>query len=245
MSEITAGACGCGCGCGSAAPRLTPEQRSSGYLLAAELLLYPAERDPGAVAEYRDSLAGWEEAAAIDAFLASPRAVDEEEYLNLLELAPPCPLYLGAYLFEEPSSCRGAGMSERNGYMLDLKASFRHFGFEPDAAEMADFVPLVAEFLSLTADRVVGDSQGVRRRLLVRLVAPALPLMRQRIERYESPYARLLTFLEHLVDDDVLASPEPEEAAGGPLIELPLADLPAFVTPGASAVHNAAKERPL
>src|SRR5690606_35699917 len=106
----------------------------------------------------------------VDAFLASSSATDPDEYLTLLELAPPCPLYLGSYLFEEPNTCRGAGISGRNTYMLELKAIFRHFGLELTGAELADYLPLVAEFLAHSLEHSELDGIGLRRYLLERHV---------------------------------------------------------------------------
>lgn len=189
------------------ATTITAAERGAGYQLVAELFLYPEARDAERALYLRAALRDVPEAELVDAFLATERAHDVAEYLDVLELAPPCPLYLGAYLFEEPASCRGAGMSDRNGYMLDLKATYRHFGLEPDASEMADFLPLVAEFLAMTAETAGNDSAGVRHRMLERMVAPALPVMRERLERYESPYARLIAWLAYLVDDDLRAAP--------------------------------------
>lgn len=214
-------------------PRLTTVQRAAGYRIVAELFLYPDERDMAPVAAWRDALAGAPEARLLDAFLAHERAFDPEEYLDVLELAPPCPLYLGAYLFEEPASCRGAGMSGRNAYMLELKATYRHFGLEPDAGEMADFLPLLAEFLAMTTEDAANDAAGVRLRLLERMVAPALPEMRERLERYESPYAEVIDFLAFLVADDTLAAPPPDPASAGYAAELPVIQ-PPMLAPEAS-----------
>lgn len=207
-------------------PRLTAVQRAAGYRIVAELFLYPDERDMARVASWRGALAGTPEARMLDAFLAHERASDPEEYLDVLELAPPCPLYLGAYLFEEPTSCRGAGMSGRNAYMLELKATYRHFGLEPDGGELADFLPLLAEFLALTAEDAATDAAGVRLRLLERMVAPALPAMRERLGRYESPYAEVIDFLAFLVADDQLAAPPPDPASAGYAAELPVIQPP-------------------
>lgn len=191
-------------------PTLGPTRLAAGYRLVAELLLYPEDRDWTATGAYGAALAGHSAATSLlDAFLTSPRAHDLDEYLTLLELTPPCPLYLGHYLFEEPSSCRGAGVSGRNAYMLELAATYRHFGMEPSGKELADYVPLVAEFLALSLARPQLDGIGLRRRLLERHVAPALPEMRAALRKYESPYVKLVELLELLVADDIASSPGP------------------------------------
>lgn len=190
---------------------LVPEHLSTGYRLAAGALLYPEERDHDALTECRHALEGGPEGqlALLDAFFDSPRAGDPDEYLTLLELAPPCPLYLGSYLFEEPSTCRGAGISGRNAYMLELKAIYRHFGLEPNGAELADYLPLVVEFLDHSLTHPELDGIGLRRYLLERHVLPALPLLQAALEKYESPYAKLIEYLRLLVEDDAASCPDP------------------------------------
>ena len=107
-------------------------QLTSAYCLIAELLLYPEDRDAGRIEVGMARLADapTELRAPLEAFLATPASLGTEEYVATLELAPLAPLYLGSYLFEEPRSCRGAGMSGRNGYMLELANIYRHFGVE-------------------------------------------------------------------------------------------------------------------
>ncbi len=191
-------------------PALAPGSRAAGYMLVAELFLYPEDRDEDAIRELRAALGDSGPATGlIDAFLAAPRASDADEYLTVLELTPPCPLYLGAYLFEEPNSCRGAGVSDRNAYMLELKATYRHFGFDALQRELPDFLPLMAEFLSLTESLRARDGIGLRRRLLEQHVLPALPKMTEGLSKYESPYVDLARALEALVRDDLAGATEP------------------------------------
>lgn len=205
-------------------PALTPGSRAAGYMLVAELFLYPEERDQDAVRDLRSALGLHAPATApLDAFLAAPRAVDVDEYLTVLELTPPCPLYLGAYLFEEPNSCRGAGVSDRNAYMLELKATYRHFGFEALERELPDFLPLMVEFLALTESLRERDGIGLRTRFLEQHVLPALPKMIESLSKYESPYADLARCLEALVRDDLAAGSEPAWQPG----QIP-GDLPVF-----------------
>jgi len=84
------------------------------YRVISELLLNPAFRDEDRVAENLARLGNSPVRDLIERFLASPRAFDVDEYTQILELSPPCPLYLGAYIYEEPSSCRGAGPAARS-----------------------------------------------------------------------------------------------------------------------------------
>lgn len=203
-----------------------PAVLQTAYSLVSSLLLHPEERDASTDQAAQAALAadGSLRLTLLDEFLASPRSVDAGEYLALLELAPPCPLYLGAHLFDEPSTCRGAGMSGRNAYMLELKAIYRHFGLELDGSEMADFLPMVVEFLSISSGRAELDGIGLRRRLIERFVTPALGPMREALVEYESPYEHLISFLEQLLELDVSACQGPawEPALSG--TDLPMID---------------------
>lgn len=175
------------------------------YLLIAELLLHPDERDATRVGALRatlgDALA--DASGPIAEFLNHPLAAAAEEYVQTLELSPPCPLYLGAYLFEEPASCRGAGTSGRNAYMLELAGVFRHFGFEHSGRELPDYLPLLADFLAISLDRHDRDQTGLRRWLLERYVLPALEPLRERLAKYQSPYALLARSLAAVVCEDL------------------------------------------
>lgn len=196
---------------------MSPDSLAAGYRLVAELLLYPEARDPARVSTLWPALAGAPAAvcAPLEGFLAAPGAVSCDEYVQVLELSPPCPLYAGAYLFEEPTTCRGAGTSGRNRYMLELRNLYRHFGLEVGGGELPDFLPLMVDFLWLSLARPERDGIGLRRRLVEVYVAPALEPLRARLERYESPYAALVAALTALVDADR------ERMADGPLWEPP------------------------
>ncbi len=183
----------------------TRQQLAASYRLVAELLLYPEERDPAAVEAGRAALADAPAAMRepIERFIRSERSEDVDEYLAVLELSPPCPLYLGAHIFEEPASCRGAACSGRNAYMLELAGVYRHFGFEIGGGELPDFLPAMTEFLALSLEHGERDRIGLRRRLLERYVHPGLAPMREALERYDTPYALLLAALQATVGRDL------------------------------------------
>lgn len=178
------------------------------YRLIAELLLYPEDRDRAAIEAGLRRLAAAppELKAPIGKFVATPRGEDLDEYLAVLELTPPCPLYLGAYIFEEPTSCRGAGISGRNGYMIELAAIYRHYGYELDKRELADFIPALAEFLAISLEQKERDGIGLRPRLLKTYVQPGLAPMRKALAKFESPYGLLIEALEAAVENDIAAS---------------------------------------
>lgn len=179
---------------------------ASCYRLISELLLYPQDRDESRIAHDRVALGDAPEGVrrAIEAFLAAPRANSEDEYIDVLELDAPCPLYAGAYIYDEPSSCRGAGMSGRNAYMLEVGAVYKHFGFDPSSMELADFLPMMAEFLSLSLAHSDRDSIGLRRRFVEQYLQPALAPLLEKLEKFESPYAHLVKALQVLTEEDAV-----------------------------------------
>ncbi len=83
----------------------------SAYQLIAELLLHPDDRNEATVESLRGELVDAPSAIGgpIAKFLADADSQCRDEYVQTLELSPPCPLYLGAYLFSEPATCRGIG----------------------------------------------------------------------------------------------------------------------------------------
>lgn len=187
-------------------------QMIAAYGLISELFLYPEARDADRVR------AGtlWLESAPrkvrqpITAFLAAPAAADAEEYVRTLELKPLVPLYLGSLLYEEPHSCRGAGMSGRNGYMLELSNIYRHFGVEFAGREMADFVPVVVEFLGLSLERAEIDEIGLRRYFVEELLCNAIESLLSAMRECDSPYGYLVEALRATLAADIALM------AGGP-----------------------------
>ena len=175
------------------------------YQLIAELLLSPGERNPELVTTLRRSLESAlpEVDAWIGKFLGAPGSESPDEYLQTLELSPPCPLYMGAYLFDEPSTCNGVGSSARNSYMIELSGLYRHFGFEVSEHELPDFVPAMIEFLSISLEHQAADTIGLRRRYVQLYVQPGLQPLHEALAKYDSPYVLLIAALESAVEEDV------------------------------------------
>lgn len=209
---------------------MDPSALSAGYRLVAELLLHPDDRDEARITGLRGRASPGlsPELESVDRFRSDPRARSTEEYVQTLELSPPCPLYLGAYLFDEPTSCRGVGTSGRNAYMLELVGIFRHFGVELSGRELPDYVPALVEFLAMSLERADKDRIGLRRRLLEHHVRPALRPLRDQLVKYQSPYAWLIEALEALVAEDLRrmgdqsAWQPPERAREQPARRLPV-----------------------
>ena len=195
-------------------------QLTSAYRLISELFLYPESRDQALIETEVAALQGAsaELLSPIEAFLAAPGSSSVEEYISTLELAPPVPLYLGAHLYEEPESCRGAGMSGRNAYMLELSNIYRHFGVELDGGEMADFVPVIVEFLGLSLNRRDEDQIGLRRYLVETHLLNGIESLLSALRKYESTYACLVDSLRVALAQDI------KQMAGGPKWQPPAKD---------------------
>ena len=195
-------------------------QLASAYRLISELLLYPEDRDAGWIEVEMARLANAPAKlrAPLEAFLAAPASLGTEEYVATLELAPLAPLYLGSYLYEEPQSCRGAGMSGRNGYMLELANIYRHFGVELAGAELADFAPVVVEFLGISLERGDEDRIGLRRYLVETLLISGIESLLSALQKCESPYAHVVEALGVALGADIA------RMAGGPIWRPPADD---------------------
>lgn len=201
----------------------------SRYRLIAELFVYPRERDQELIKAELDLLHQDQTSVRehIDAFLADPVSQSDEEYVSTLELSPPCPLYIGSYIFDEPSSCLGVGLSNRNAYMVELTNLYRHFGFELSTPELVDFLPIMVEFLAISLELEEGDPMGLRRWFLESCLAPGLKPLSEALCKYESPYARLIDALRTSLDEDVflmggLKAWEPPEGEVAPPVDCPV-----------------------
>lgn len=138
-----------------------------------------------------------ESAALLSQFLEHP--IPEEEYVDLFELDPQCPLYLGSHVFEEPETCAQAAVSDRNGYMIELLGIYRHLKLTPNGKELPDYLPLVVEFLSLVA----GSKDPIREKLIKEYILPVLPPIRSKLEELKTPYFYLLDALERVLRLDL------------------------------------------
>ena len=216
-------------------------QLTAAYRLISELFLYPEDRDPARIEAGRAALAAAPEALRepLDNFLAAPLAGSAEEYVATLELAPAVSLYIGSHLYEEPQSCRGAGMSGRNGYMLEIGNIYRHFGVELAGGELADFVPVMVEFLGLSLERSDQDRIGLRRYFVETMLTTGLASLLSALRRHESPYAHLVDALGVALAADIA------QMAGGPKWQPPAGDdrlpVPATGCGLAAASHTASE----
>lgn len=172
------------------------------YRIIAELLLNPAVRDGARLEQGVAALPESPVRSQLEAFLATPAAHNVDEYTQTLELTPPCPLYLGAHMYDEPNSCRGAGACGRNQYMIELNAIYEHFGFGLNSRELPDFLPVMVEFLAVSQRHPQRDGIGLRRRFVEHYVQPGLPSLRKALQKYESVYDLVISALEITVTED-------------------------------------------
>lgn len=162
------------------------------YDAVAEWLLYPPQIGPGweadgertEVALAAARLVGPEVEAALRRFGAR-EPVGEEEYVRLFELQPRYPLHLGTHLFEEPSTCSAAGVSDRNTFMLEIANVYRHFGFVV-RGELPDHLAVMVEFLAITAGCAPHDDE-VRVRLIDKLMIEGLRALGAAMEGGDAP----------------------------------------------------------
>ena len=173
------------------------------YAALAELWSSPQDIDQekadGLISE---ALARWESIdeagpTCLSRFLQAP--VPETDYVDLFELDPRCPLYLGSHTFDEPTTCAGAATSDRNGYMLELGGIYKHFGMTLNGKELADYLPLMMEFLALSAE----SKDPIRDKLIREYILPYLPPMRSKLEELKTPYLYLLDALEKALKLDL------------------------------------------
>lgn len=174
------------------------------YRLIAELLVYPPERNKDQIDLWLEQLSRAPAAVRepLQAFIETPSAWSPDEYVRTLELSPPCPLYLGSYVFDEPKSCRGAGMSGRNAYMIELANIYRHFGVDRNGKELADFLPLMVDFLAISLAHPERDDIGLRRRYVEHYFTEGLSAMKEALDKYESAYALVIEALSVALEDD-------------------------------------------
>lgn len=174
------------------------------YALVAELWCHPkdveGERLRGEAVEFLPALRGvdGEAAACLERFLAH-YPPGEEAYVELFELNPCCSLYLGSHVFAEPKTCAQAAVSDRNGYMLELIGIYKHFGLSLKGRELPDYLPLMVEFLALSA----GREDPIREKFLREYLLPYLPPLHERLQGLKSPYLYLLEGLERLLKRDL------------------------------------------
>ena len=183
------------------------------YALIAELWCSPPETDTEREGIKHDAEKVVERLKSTDEEIVTllsrflrENIISEEDYIDLFELEPQCPLYLGSHTYDEPKTCANAAVSDRNGYMIELVGIYKHFGQKLDGKELPDYLPLMVDFLSLTAE---SKDDPVRDKLIREYFLPFLPPMRSRLEELKTPYLYLLDALEKVVNVELKTQPQP------------------------------------
>ncbi|MBC8203569.1 MAG: hypothetical protein H8E91_07050 [Planctomycetes bacterium] len=183
----------------------TPRDIAAAYRLLEEMFINPALRDDQAIAfwfeQVRTSLP--HVAKQLDRFVEADGATSSHEYVSTLELSPPCPLYLGSHMFEEPSTCSGISTSPRNAFMLELSGMYEHFGFELGNVEMPDFLPVMLNFLAISLEGSKEDTLGLRRRMVEQYLLPGLSPLAKGFEKFGSVYGLLIPAIELVATEDL------------------------------------------
>jgi nitrate reductase molybdenum cofactor assembly chaperone len=140
------------------------------------------------------------EAAILFRKLLEENTISDESYIDLFELDPKCSLYLGSHSYDEPKTCAGAGVSDRNKYMIELRAIYKHFRKIADEKELPDYLPLMIDFLSLTIE---SKNDPVRGKFIKEYFLPFLPPVHSKLKELKTPYVYLIDALSKIMNTDL------------------------------------------
>ncbi len=181
------------------------------YSLMAELWCSPSEmnakkdeikKDTKGVIKKLENIKK-ESAMLLRKFLEE-NTISDESYIDLFELDPQCALYLGSHKYDEPKMCANAAVSDRNKYMIELKAIYKHFRKIPDEKELPDYLPLMIDFLSLTIE---SKDDSVRGKFIKEYLLPFLPLIHSKLKELKTPYVYLIDALDKIINIDLKTNP--------------------------------------
>jgi len=159
------------------------------YRILSALLSYPQAELIAAIPEIKLILADMPEfdeplQALLDELQGKPLIRLQENYVASFDRTPSQALHLFEHIHGESR--------DRGQAMVDLIEEYRRYGFEPEASELPDYVPLFLEFLSLpdeeTAGKLLGDAIHV------------IAAIGMRLQRNDSPYANAFLLLTLLTD---------------------------------------------
>mgnify|MGYP001184551876 CR=1 FL=1 len=166
------------------------------YRALGALLTYPTADMIAALPEIRAVLAEESQIAAphlkaLDKLIAHLSAGDEmdlqDEYVRLFDRTRSLSLHLYEHLYGEAR--------ERGQAMVRLQTLYKFHGFSHTSAELPDYLPLFAEFLSLMPDRTA--------RTILSDAAPTIEALHQRAAKKETPYAAAFAALVSLASKQV------------------------------------------
>ena len=175
------------------------------YRLMSELWCSPSETNTTSIKKETEEVikkledVNKEAAILLQKFLEE-NTISDESYIDLFELDPKCSLYLGSHSYEEPKTCAGAGVSDRNKYMIELKAIYKHFRRIADEKELPDYLPLMIDFLSLTID---SKNDSVRGKFIKEYFLPFLSPVKLKLTELKTPYVYLVDVLDKIMNIDL------------------------------------------
>jgi len=140
------------------------------------------------------------EAAILLRKFLEENTISDESYIDLFELDPKCSLYLGSHSYDEPKTCAGAGVSDRNKYMIEIKAIYKHFRRIADEKELPDYLPLMIDFLSLTIE---SKNDPVRGKFIKEYFLPFLSPVHSKLKELKTPYVHLIDALGKIINIDL------------------------------------------
>jgi nitrate reductase delta subunit len=183
----------------------TTSDIAAAYRLLEEMFINPSFRDDDAIVSWLEQVRSSLPFVAeqIDHFVEADGSNSSNEYVSTLELSPPCPLYLGSHMFEEPSTCSGISTSPRNAFMLELAGMYEHFGFVLGSVEMPDFLPVMLNFLAISLEGEQEDTLNLRRRMIEKYLLPGLPYLAKGFEKFGSVYGILIPAIELVATEDL------------------------------------------
>lgn len=120
-------------------------------------------------------------ATFIEGLLALEDDAAQTRYVQTFDMAAEHSLHLTHHLFGEEKT--------RGPALIDLAEFYRSYGFEPDAKELPDYLPLMLEFAS-TLERA-------EQRVFLGDVLKVLTVLATNLEKSNSPYAPLIRIVEN------------------------------------------------
>jgi nitrate reductase delta subunit len=159
------------------------------YRILSALMSYPQAELIAALPEIRVELQSEPETLEtleplLDYLESNSLISVQENYVGTFDRTASVALHLFEHIHGESR--------DRGQAMVDLIEEYRRYGFEPEASELPDYIPLFLEFLSLVepenAEKLLGEAIHVIAAIGVRL------------QRKESPYANAFLLLTEFTD---------------------------------------------
>jgi len=192
---------------------ISEELLADSYLLSSVLFVNPEKMEKESTDDRIQNLclnlkeAGLDDIATqFEKFHAKLWEISEEEHLFALEMTPSSPPYLGHYGFDAPKTCGEIGVSERNMYMIEVAAVYKHYGIQMEHGEMPDYFPAICEFMAISLAEEDEEARRLRSGFINSLVKPFLPKFIKGLGT--KPWVHIVSAVEMLV---MIENPMEEE----------------------------------